>query len=101
NNFYQYATENPIRFAFTEQFANSPLVERCRDESINYFQPLLALFERGKEEKVFKNISLEIFIAFTFVPLTGLIKEQFSSKIILDKKTLETTFEIAWDAVTN
>ncbi|KAF0250219.1 MAG: TetR family transcriptional regulator [bacterium] len=99
-NFYQYATKNPVRFAFTEQFANSPLVEGCREESMNYFQPLLELFERGKKEKVFKDISLEIFVAFTFVPLTGLIKEQFSGKIVLDEKTLETTFEIAWDAVT-
>ncbi|MCT6631874.1 hypothetical protein N4E61_14335, partial [Staphylococcus aureus] len=49
NNFYQYAIENPVRFAFTEQFANSPLVEGCRNESMNYFQPLLALFERGKK----------------------------------------------------
>lgn len=101
NNFYQYAIKNPVRFAFTEQFANSPLVEGCRKESMNYFQPLLALFERGKEEKTFKDISLEIFIAFTFTPLTGLIKEQFSNKIVLDEKTLATTFEIAWDAVTD
>ena len=100
-NFYQYAIENPVKFAFTEQFANSPLVESCRDESMNHFQPLLALFEQGKEERIFKDISLEIFLAFTFAPLTGLIKEHFSGKIVLDKKTLATAFEIAWDAVTN
>lgn len=101
NNFYNYAIENPLRFAFTEQFANSPLVAGCREESMDFFQPLLLLFERGKNEKVFKDISLELFIAFTFVPLTGLIKEQFNNKIVLDKQTLQTTFEIAWDAVTN
>ena len=102
NNFYQYATKNPVRFAFTEQFANSPLVAGvCKDESMSYFAPLLALFERGKNEKIFKDISLEIFIAFTFAPLTGLIKEHFSGAIVLDESALETTFEIAWDAVTN
>ena len=102
NNFYQYATTNPIRFAFTEQFANSPMVEGiCKDESMSYFKPLLDLFMRGKAEQIFKDISLEIFIAFTFSPLTGLIKEHFSGEIVLDEKALETTFEIAWDAVTN
>ena len=102
NNFYQYATTNPIRFAFTEQFANSPMVDGiCKDESMNYFKPLLDLFMRGKAEQIFKDISLEIFIAFTFSPLTGLIKEHFSGEIVLDEKALETTFEIAWDAVTN
>ncbi|MEP6901496.1 MAG: TetR/AcrR family transcriptional regulator [Actinomycetota bacterium] len=101
NNFYKYATVNPVRFAFTEQFANSPLVARCREESMSFFKPLLDLFNRGVAEKIFKDISLEIFIAFTFSPLTGLIKEHFSGGIVLDEKALETTFEIAWDAVTN
>ena len=101
NNFYNYATTNPVRFAFTEQFANSPLVDGCREESMHYFQPLLALFLRGKAEKVFKDMALEIFIAFTFAPLTGLIKEHFSGRIVLDEKMLETAYEIAWDAVTN
>lgn len=100
-NFYNYALENPVRFAFTEQFANSPLLGRCKIESMDFFRPLLALFERGKEEKIFKDIPLEIFIAFTFVPLKALIKDHFGSKTVLDDKTLETTFQIAWDAVTN
>ena len=101
DNFYSYALNNPVRFAFTEQFANSPLVARCKDESISYFKPLLDLFNRGVAEKIFKEISLEIFIAFTFAPLTGLIKEHFGGVIVLNEKALETTFEIAWDAVTN
>lgn len=100
-NFYKYATKNPVRFAFTEQFANSPLVERCKAESMDFFKPLMDLFERGKNEKIFKDIPLEIFTAFTFAPLTGLLKEHLSGAIVLDKKTLAKTFEIAWDAVTN
>lgn len=101
NNFYNYATKNPVRFAFTEQFANSPLVENCRAESMVFFQPLFDWFQRGVTEKVFKDISLEIFTAFTFAPLTGLLKEHFSGAIVLDKKMLAITYEIAWDAVTN
>ena len=100
-NFYHFAMKNPMRFAFTEQFANSPLVESCRAESMVFFKPLLDLFDRGREEKVFKDISLEIFIAFTFSPLTGLIKEHFSGQIVLDEKAQATAFEIAWDAVTS
>ena len=40
-------------------------------------------------------------IGFTFGPLMGLIKESLRGEIVLDEKTLATTFEIAWDAVTN
>jgi len=102
NNYYQYAVKNPVRFAFTEQFANSPLVDRIsKEESLSYMKPMLDSFNRGKNEKVFKNISPEIFIAFTFAPLTGLIKQHLSGEIVLDKKALKTAYEIAWDAVTH
>lgn len=99
DNFYRYATSRSVRFAFTEQFANSPLVEGCREESMTYFQPLYELVERGRSEKVFKDIPLEIFIAFTFAPLTGLIKQHISGEIVLDKKLLGSAYELAWDAV--
>lgn len=102
DNFYRYAMRNPVRFAFTEQFANSPLVGGiCKERSMEFFKPMLDLFERGKREKVFKDVSLEIFIAFAFSPLTGLIKEHLSGRINLNKKTLATIYEIAWNAVTN
>jgi len=102
NNYYQYAVTNPVRFAFTEQFANSPLIDRIsKEESLSYIKPMMDLFNRGKDEKVFKKISLEIFIAFTFSPLTGLIKQHLSGEIVLDKKALKTAYEIAWDAVTH
>lgn len=101
NNFYNYAIENPVRFAFTEQFANSPMIANCHWESMEFFRPLVEFFERGKKEKVFKDISMEIFKAFTFSPLMGLIKEHLNGEIVLDEKGLATTYEIAWDAITN
>lgn len=100
NNFYNYALKDNSKFAFTEQFANSPLVERCKEQTKELFNPLISFFERGKQEKVFKDIPIEIFAAFTFTPLTGLIKEHLSGTIVLDKEGLKTAYEIAWDAVT-
>lgn len=99
-NFYRYALTHPVRFAFTEQFANSPLVDRiCKEETTGFFLPLVELVERGKREKVLKNISLEVLAAFTFAPLTSLIKQHFSQEVVLDETMLSAVFEIAWDAV--
>ena len=101
-NFYKYARKNPIYFSFSEQFANSPLVDGIsKEESLRYFQPMLDIFERGKSENVLKDIPLEIFGAFTFEPLKILLKQHFSNDFKLTKKNLETVFEIAWDAVTD
>ncbi len=102
NNYYDYGMKNPLKFAFAEQFANSPMIDRIsKDEGWSYFQPLLEMFDRGKKEQVFKDISLEIFNAFTFVPLTELIKAHFSGGLVLDETMLATTYKIAWDAITN
>lgn len=101
-NFHRYAIKNPVRFAFSEQFFNSPLVNRIsKDEGMNYYQTFLELFERGKKEKIFKDIPLETFSAFTFTPLMDLIKQHLAGDFKLTKKKLDQCFEIAWQAVTN
>jgi AcrR family transcriptional regulator len=101
NNFYRYAVKNAVKFSFTEQFANSPIVDRVRkEEGMSYFLPLFEWFERGKREKVFKNVSHEIFSAFAFAPLIGLVKQHFCGEIKLDDKTLKTAYDITWAAVT-
>jgi AcrR family transcriptional regulator len=100
NNFYKYAVDNSIKFSFTEQFANSPIVDRVRkDEGMSYFQPLFEWFERGKREKVFKNISIEIFAAFAFAPIIGLAKQHNCGEVVLDNKMLKTVYDITWKAV--
>jgi AcrR family transcriptional regulator len=100
NNFYKYAAKNSVRFSFTEQFANSPLVDKVRkEEGMNYFQPLWEWYERGKKQKVFKDISAELFAAFALAPLIALTKQHFCGDIKLDEKMLKKAFTISWDSV--
>jgi AcrR family transcriptional regulator len=100
-NFYRYAMENPVEFAFSEQFANSPLVNRLsRDEDEGDYGPLIELFERGKREGVFKDIPLAVFSAFAFFPVIGLIRNRQGENLVFGKELLESVYQIAWDAVT-
>ncbi|MCO6512666.1 MAG: TetR/AcrR family transcriptional regulator [Aridibacter famidurans] len=100
-NFYGYAVENPVDFAFGEQFANSPLVNRLsRDEGEGYYGPLIELFERGKRAGVFKDIPLAVFSAFAFFPVIGLVRNRNSENLVFGRELLEKVYEIAWDAVT-
>ena len=100
-NFYRYTVDQPVKFAFTEQFANSPIVDRIRkEEGLSYFLPLFAWFERGKQEKVFKKISPEIFMAFAFAPIIGLAKQHNCGEVVLDKKTLKSAFDLTWTVLT-
>jgi len=101
NNFHKYAITNQVRFSFTEQFANSPLVDKVRkEEGMEFFLPLFAWFERGRREKIFKDIPAELFTAFAFAPLVALTKQHFCGDVILDEKLLKKAFAISWDSVT-
>ena len=101
NNFQKYAVKNSVKFSFTEQFANSPLVDKVRkEEGMSHFQALWQWYERGRKEKVFKDISAELFAAFAFSPLIALTKQHFCGDIVLDEKTLKKAFAMSWDSVT-
>jgi len=101
HNFYEYAVASQVRFSFKEQFSNSPLVDKLRKEqALDNFHPLIEWFERGRREKVFKDIPLELFAAFAFAPLVALAKQHFCGDIRLDEKLLKKAYEMSWESVT-
>lgn len=100
HSFHKYAVTNQVRFSFTEQFANSPLVDKVRKEQgMEYFLPLFEWFERGRREKIFKDIPAELFAAFAFAPLIALTKQHFCGEIALDEKLLKKAYAMSWESV--
>lgn len=100
-NFHKYALTNQVRFSFTEQFANSPLVDKMRKvRGMESFLPLFSWFERGVKEKIFKDIPAELFATFAFAPLVALAKQHFCGDIRLDEKLLKIAYEMSWRSVT-
>ena len=101
HNFHKYAVTNQVRFSFTEQFANSPLVDKIqKEQGMEYFLPLFEWFERGVRGKIFKDIPHELFAAFAFAPLIALTKQHFCGDIKLDEKLLKKAYAMSWDSVT-
>jgi AcrR family transcriptional regulator len=101
HNFHKYSIRNQVKFSFTEQFANSPLVDTMRkEEGMEFFLPLFAWFERGRREKIFKEMPAELFVAFAFAPLIALTKQHFCGDIVLDDKLLKKAFAMSWASVT-
>jgi AcrR family transcriptional regulator len=97
---YDYAVSHFIRFAFKEQFANSPLVDPIiKGQAMATYAPFIEVFTRGKAEKVLKDISFDLFTAFTLAPLVSLLKQHIEGDIVFDRQAAAATFEIAWDAV--
>ena len=100
-NACRYMLGNPTRFAFTEQFANSPLVNRIsKEEGAEYFRAIVSLFERGKQEGIFKDIPPSLFAAFLYAPSMMLGKQHHEGKLVFDSKLQQMAFETTWDALT-
>ena len=100
-NGFRYMLANPTRFAFSEQFINSPLVNRVsKEEGSEYFRAVISLFERGKKEGIFKDIPHSLFVAFFYAPPMMLGKQHHSGDVILDRELQQMAFEITWDALT-
>jgi AcrR family transcriptional regulator len=100
-NGYRYMLAHPTRFAFSEQFANSPLVNRVnREEGSEYFQAVINLFERGKQEGIFKDIPQSLFVAFFYAPTMWLGKRHHNGDLVYDGELHQMASEITWEALT-
>ena len=100
-NTCRYMLAHPTRFAFSEQFANSPLVNRVsREEGSEYFRTVFSLIERGKQEGIFKDIPPSLFATFFYAPPMMLGKQHHMGDIVWDRELQQLAFEITWDALT-
>ncbi len=97
---YQYFLRRPDHFVFLEQYANSPLIGLIDGkEAEGYFEPLYRLFDRGKKNRIIKDLPNEMLLSFTFYPVMQLVKFHQAGKLRLDYKELEATLTMAWDSI--
>ena len=99
-NTFEYISNNLEYFKFIEQFANSPyssLVDRQKLEQ--YFEPLIKVIQRGIEQKIIKNVNLDILTAFMFYPVSVLANPRLCQNFDLNEENIEIAFTMAWDAI--
>lgn len=100
HNTFDYVSANKEDFRYAEQFSNSPFsdqVDKLRIEES--FEPLMRVIQRGKDEKVFKDVELDIFGAFMFFPIMKLANPIHCKEFQATKESVETAYRMAWDAV--
>lgn len=99
-NSFDYISIRSDFFYYTEQFVNSPysdLVNKSAAEK--YFEPILLTIKKGINQQIIKDVSIDMLSAFIFHPIIVLAKSRKNQDIKLDRKTIETVFQLAWDAI--
>lgn len=85
---------------FLAQCDNTPMIDEVsRQEGIKHLQPLLDLWERGKNEGIIKPISDYLLYAFAINPLSFLMMAQKRGAFQLDKTHLEEAYQSAWSSI--
>ncbi|MBU2929303.1 TetR/AcrR family transcriptional regulator [Winogradskyella psychrotolerans] len=85
---------------FLAQCDNTPMIdEPSRIEGIKHLQPLLDLWQRGKEEGVIKPLSDYILYAYAINPLSFLMITQKRGAFQLDASHLAEAYDAAWDSI--
>lgn len=85
---------------FLSQCENTPIVdEHIREEGLIHLQPMVELWDKGKEEGIIKAICPFLLYSFTIYPMAFLMTKQHRENYTLEKDALEVAFQCAWDSI--
>ncbi|MGV6845651.1 MAG: TetR/AcrR family transcriptional regulator [Lutibacter sp.] len=85
---------------FLTQCENTPMIDNeVKQKGLIHLQPLLNLWERGKEEGLIKQICPYLLYSYSIYPLAFLMTKQQRENYRLEDSTLEMAFECAWDSI--
>ena len=99
-NGFKYAMSHREMLSFKEQFANSPYTDRVDESQIEkYFQPIYAVFQKGVEQKIIKDVDIYLFGVFMYYPMTILSNQRLCAGFELSDVNIEQAFNMAWDAI--
>lgn len=97
---FQYVSSNLDEYGYMEQFANSPYSERVDRETLDKeFIPIINVILKGIEQKILKDVDINLLAAFMFEPISRLANPRLCYGLDLDEKDIETAFDMAWDAI--
>ena len=85
---------------FLAQCDNTPMIdEPSRQEGIKHLQPLLDLWQKGREEDVIKPISDYLLYAYAINPLSFLMIMQQRGVYKITSERIEEAYQAAWDSI--
>jgi len=97
---FNFVSNQLEEYDYIEQFANSPYSSRVDKEALEKeYLPLINVLARGIEQKIIKNVDMNIISAFLFNPVSRLANPRLCHGLEMDAEHLEQAFDMAWDAI--
>ncbi len=90
----------PELVSYDLQFSNSPFYDLVdQSKMLELAKPLTSLVARGVREKVIKEMSADVFIAFFMSPAHFLSSRKMGARFIIDEESIEETFQLAFKTI--
>lgn len=99
-NVLAYRLKNFKESVFMEQCYHSPYITHStKEKSLNLIKPLLDLIERGKKEKILKNMDTALLLIFMMGSITELIKFTKYANKRITPDMMDNALTICWDGL--
>ena len=100
NNGFEFSAKYNDLYLYMEQFTNSAFNELVNHEEVEkHFEPFFDVLKKGIEQKVIKDVPIEMLTAFIFYPMMILANSKQCKNLELNLDTIEKAFSLAWDAI--
>ena len=100
NNIADYKLTRIDEASFLSQSDNTPMIDReVIGKGLKHLQPLIDLWERGKEEGILKPVSNYVLYAYAIYPLSFLLAVQEKDIYVMTAEDRQKSFKSAWDAI--
>jgi AcrR family transcriptional regulator len=97
---FEFISNNLEDYDYVEQFANSPYSALVDREALEKeYTPLIMVLQRGIEQKIIKNVDMNLLGAFIFNPISRLANPRLCHDLEMNAENLELAFKMAWDAI--
>ena len=96
----RYYIRRPLESAFLEQYSRSPYHRpEIELETVQYYLPLIEVFQRAKEEMIIKDLPESVVLAFTLDVATSLAQRHAAGFLELTDSLIEEVIDASWEAI--
>ena len=99
-NLFIFFSENPKKFEYIENYANSPF-NRKEIKEINqrHYQAAIDFFKSGMQMGILREIPINLFLNLIFGNISTLVRMIIMEEIIINDDLLNKTIQSSWDSV--
>lgn len=99
-NLFTFYSENPKKFEFLEDYANSPLVRKeIKEINQRHYQSAIDFIESGINLGVLRNIPVSLIINLFFGNVSTFTRMILMEEIELTNELLENVIQSSWDSI--